>query len=121
MDFWHKHGYVAAGIAAVASGFELVRLIVAHAPVTGLAMVTQLIFSVLFIGLLAVAAVGLAINKSFGWLFGVLGMLIAVGYGALLTASSHQWGVAYVLVAAGLFYTLARSLHGYERTFVAGT
>jgi hypothetical protein len=109
-----NYGLVAGGAAAAAVGFELVRLLVVRAPIHGFSPLFQAIVSTVFIGTLGVAAVGLALQKTFGWIDGVFAMLVALAYGFLIPTTGPHWGVLYIAVGVTIFLGLVKSMPAFR-------
>ncbi len=105
-----------AGVLAVA---ELVRTLVARHALFGWGALLSDLGAISFVGLLAVAAVGLLLGRRFGWAFGVFGSLVGLAYGVMITAGgagrTHaMWGAVYLFGAMALLACLAKTLAVYR-------
>ena len=117
-----KFGLLGAGVAAVLAVSELVRAMVLRHALVGWSPGTSFLGTLVFVSVLGVAAVGLALHKTFGWGVGVLGSLVALAFGVMVTAGgggrTHaMWGGLYLLGALVLIGCLAKSLAYYRRPF----
>lgn len=93
---------------------ELVRLAILGGVSRGQSVTMTVIGSSAFVAVLAVTAIGIALHRQVGWMFGVLGFLTAVSHGAVLAASGSAIGGVYLLASAALFVTVVKSLHFYR-------
>lgn len=121
-----KFGLLGAGVAATLAIAELVRSLLTRHALVGWSTGLTWIGSVAFVGALGVTAVGLLLPRSFGWGVGVLGVIVALGFGVMITAggSGHthaMWGGLYLAGAVALLACLAKSLAYYRRSAFAVT
>lgn len=111
-----KLGLVAAALCAAQAGFELVRVILTRGELQGWGRAIPLVSSGIFIVVLALAAVGLATRRPWGYVFAVFGMLVSLGYGAILvTPNGPNIGIAYMIGGLALLYCIGRSIPAYRR------
>jgi hypothetical protein len=80
----------------------------------GQTMAMTIIGSSAFVAVLAVAAIGVALHRQVGWIFGLLGVLTAASYGILLATMGSAVGTVYVAGAVALFVFVVKSLHWYR-------
>jgi hypothetical protein len=99
-----------AAVAAVAAGFELVRVVLAPGRIPGLNPVTTNVFALLLVVTLAATAIGLAGHRRFGPVVGAIGGTVALGYGATADAARAHWGTLYMVVGLVVLYALGKSM-----------
>jgi hypothetical protein len=108
------YGLAAAGAAAVASAFELFRVTVTGGAALGQNALSSFIEMASFSLVLAVAAVGLAAHRHFGWIAGIGGAVVALSYGIVLRAAGNLIGIPYVFLGIVLLALLVKSLPYYR-------
>lgn len=105
-------------LAAIVAGglalFQLVRLLMAGGVTQGHSKLSTLVGGLLVALLLGVAAVGLALHRRFGWLFGVVGMVVAAAHGIVIRVGGSAVGIAFLIGAAVLFPLIVKSLRFYR-------
>src|SRR5437763_16384465 len=104
-----KYSLGAAALGALAAGFELVRLVLAPRRVPGFDVGTTDVLALVFIGLLAAGAIGLATHKGFGPVVAALGGIAAMGYGAAALAGRAHWGIVYIVAGGAILYGLGKA------------
>jgi hypothetical protein len=109
-----SYGLVAAGAAAVASAFELIRVIINGGVALGQNALSSFIEAFSFSIVLGIAAVGLAAHRHFGWIAGIGGAVVALSYGIVLRAAGNLIGIAYMFLGIALFALLVKSLPYYR-------
>lgn len=118
-----KFGLLGAGVAAALAVGELVRSLVMHHALVGWSPGLTWLGSMAFIAAMGVTAIGLLLHRAFGWGVGVLGVIVALGFGVMITAGgtghTHaMWGGLYLVGGISLLACLAKSLAYYRRPFV---
>jgi len=116
-----SYDLVAAGLAATLSVVEVIRMLLAGGVTRGYTMLSTLIGGITFSAILAVAAFGLILHRSLGWLFGVLGFLAAASHGIIVCAGGNRFGVVYILGSAVLLGLMIKSLRFYRTETSAET
>lgn len=111
---WDVAAAVIAGGLAVS---EVVRLAILGLRSNEQTALMTVIGSSAFIAVLAVAAVGVALHKQVGWIFGVLGFIAAASHGAVLAASGSAIGTVYMGAAVALFVVVVKSLQFYRTAY----
>jgi hypothetical protein len=105
---------VGGGIAAALAGFELLRLALSGGRLGGLAPWLVILWGLTVFVVLALTAVGLALQKQFGWIAGAFAIVVSLSHGVILQAVGVWYGVPFLLGAAPLFYCLAKSLPAFR-------
>ena len=111
--------FSAAGLSAGLALFELIRLIASRGASPGYTVLSSLIGGGLFIGVLALAAVGLVLHRQVGWSAGVGGVLAATGHGIVVRAGGSWAGALYIFAGLALFVLLVKDLRTYRSPLVA--
>ena len=101
---------LAAAVAAGLGAFELLRLVVNDGRTAGHTLVSSLIGGLAFVALNAVTAVGLALQRRFGWGVGVAAAVISFAHGVVVRAGGSWAGVAYMVGGAVMLACLAKAL-----------
>jgi len=109
-----NYGLAAAGAAAVASAFELIRVILNGGAARGQNALSMFIEALSFSIVLAIAAVGLAAHRQIGWIAGIGGSVVALSYGIVLRAAGNLIGIPYMFLGIVLFALLVKSLPYYR-------
>ena len=108
------------GLAAQAS-FELVRLLVNGPRLPGWSLGIATFASLTAIVVLAVAAAGLALRRSFGWGAGVFGALWGMTYALMLLAVHEKLGVIHLALAVALLFLLGKCVAVYRTVLPSGS
>ncbi len=108
------YGLTAAGAAAVASTFELIRVIVSGGAATGQNALMSFIDMFSFSLILGIAAFGLAARRQVGWIAGIGGAVVALSYGIVLRAAGNLIGILYMFLGIALFALLVKTLPYYR-------
>jgi hypothetical protein len=106
--------FAAAATAGGLAVSEMVRLAIAGVGSNAHTPLMAIVGSSAFIAVLAVTAVGLALHRQVGWIFGVLGFLSAASHGVVLAAAGSAIGAVYIAASFGLFACIAKSLQFYR-------
>lgn len=114
------YALAAAGLLAGLAGFELVRTIMSNA-LPGYTSGTTWLMSITFIVVLGIGAAALALHRSVGWLFGVLGAVYALSYAIAILAGNSRWGTAYLVAGVVALGLLIKALPYYRATDVTAT
>jgi hypothetical protein len=104
----------AAAVAAVLSLFEVVRLIAIRGISAGLTRASTLTEGIMVSVVLALAAVGLVLHRRLGWLFGIVGAVLAAAHGIIVRSGGDPLGIVHILGAAVLFALLVKDLQWYR-------
>jgi hypothetical protein len=105
---------LAAGLAGSLAAFELIRLGLSRGVTPGYTLGSSLVSGLLFALVLAAAAIGLVLQKPFGWTCGVFGVLAATGYGIAVRAGGSWVGAGYMLAGVVLFALLVKCLPAFR-------
>jgi hypothetical protein len=108
------YGLAAAAVCALASGFELIRVIANRGLERGVATPYSFVLAVIFSVILGVAALGLAMHRQLGYVAAVLAFVAAMSYGSVMRSAGNMVGIAYIFVAAALFPLIVKSLPYYR-------
>ena len=108
------YGLAAAGAAATASAFELVRVLASGGVARGQTSAWSIAEAAMFSGVLALTALGLALHRQFGWIAGTWSVVIALSYGVVLRAAGNTIGILYILLGPVLLALLVKSLPYYR-------
>ena len=114
MNNLRTYGLAAAGAAGAAAAFELVRVIANGGAALGQNALSSFIMAFSFSIVLAVAAVGLVAQRSFGWIAGIGGAVVALSYGIVLRAAGNLIGIPYMFLGILLFGLLVKSMPHYR-------
>jgi hypothetical protein len=108
------YGLAAAGASAVASAFELIRVIANGGVAEGQNVVSTFIEAISFSAVLGLAAFGLATHRAFGWTAGIGGAVVALSYGIVLRAAGNLIGIPYMFLGIILLGLLVKTLPYYR-------
>ena len=114
MDNLRTYGLAAAGAAGAAAAFELVRVIATGGAALGQNALSSFIMALPFSIVLGVAAVGLVARRSFGWIAGIGGSVVALSYGIVLRAAGNTIGIPYMFLGILLFGLLVKCMPRYR-------
>jgi hypothetical protein len=114
MDRARRLGMVAAGTSAAQAGFELIWAVTSGARLPGYTFGATIVASVAFIALLAAAAVGLALRRSWGWGAGVFGGVASMTHGVMLLTVGNKLGAVYLVLGVAVLFLLGKSLPAYR-------
>ena len=91
--------FAAAAMAGGLAVSELVRLAILGTSSNAQTALMTIIGSSAFVAVLAVAAVGVALHRQVGWIFGLLGALTAASHGMVLSATAADDGGCKCFIA----------------------
>lgn len=115
------YGLAAAAASAIASVFELVRVIATGGVAHGETQLSAFLLGISFSVVLGIAALGLAMHRQLGWIAGVWGIIVALSYGVVLRAAGNVIGIAYMALSFVLFPLLVKSLPWYRSETVSAS
>jgi hypothetical protein len=108
------YGLAAAGAAAAASAFELIRVLATGGAAAGQTPTWTIIEAALFSVVLAITAFGLATHRQIGWIAGIWGAVVALSYGIVIRAAGNTIGILYMFLGIVLFGLLVKTLPYYR-------
>lgn len=114
MDNLRTYGLAAAGAAGAAAVFELIRVIANGGAALGQNALSSFIMALSFSSVLGGAAIGLVAHRSFGWIAGIGGAVVALSYGIVLRAAGNLIGIPYMFLGILLFGLLVKSMPHYR-------